>query len=98
MLVLSGLYPHLGWPTRARGPYGLLRFIAGLDEALSGRLGLQRAGKGQYIDLSSWESIHAFLGPLILDTNVNAGYPRHGNLKYTAPWVYALLGKKIGLL
>jgi benzylsuccinate CoA-transferase BbsF subunit len=75
LVNLSGLSGISGWPDRepaAIGPYtdftapqfSLLAIMAALDYR-------RRAGKGQYIDLSQYESTIHLMAPLVLDNQVN---------------------------
>lgn len=75
LVNLSGLSGLSGWPDRdpaAIGPYtdytapqfSLLAIMAALDYR-------RRTGKGQYIDLSQYESAIHLTAPLILDNQVN---------------------------
>jgi len=76
MAGLSGLYHLLGWPDlEPVGPYGAYSdFIAWLwmrAVVLAALDYKRRTGKGQYIDLSQLEATMHFLGPLLLEYNVN---------------------------
>ena len=102
MAGLSGLYHILGWSDlEPVGPYGAYSdFIAWLwmrALILAALDYKRRTGKGQYIDLSQLEASMHFLGPLILECNVNRrDTPRMGNAdKYSCPHgVYPCLGKE----
>ena len=91
LVNLAGFSAIAGWPDREPatiGPYtdyiaprfSLLAILAALDYR-------GRTGKGQYIDLSQYESSLHFLAPLFLDNNVNGQVAhRMGNLSpYAAP-------------
>jgi benzylsuccinate CoA-transferase BbsF subunit len=102
MAGLSGLYHILGWPDlEPVGPYGAYSdFIAWLwmrAVVLAALDYKRRTGKGQYIDLSQLEATMHFLGPLILEYNVNRrDTSRMGNAdKYSCPHgVFPCLGKE----
>ena len=92
LTALSGFYEITGWPDRDAnppdGPYpdyiapriSVLAILAALDYR-------RRTGKGQYIDLSQYESAVLFQAPLILDNVVNQRVAtRMGNSSpYAAP-------------
>jgi crotonobetainyl-CoA:carnitine CoA-transferase CaiB-like acyl-CoA transferase len=78
LAALSGLIHLTGWPDRAPvnlGAHGILPdFIAprfGVIAALAALDYSRRTGKGQFIDLSEYESVIQFLIPAILDCTVN---------------------------
>jgi len=76
LTALSGFYHITGWPDREPvgpdGPYpdyiaprlSLLALLAALDYR-------RRTGKGQYIDISQYETAVHFMTPLVLDDAVN---------------------------
>lgn len=76
LTALSGFYQITGWPslepTAPDGPYpdyiaprfGALLVLASLEYR-------RRTGRGQYIDMSQYETAIHFLAPLILDDAVN---------------------------
>ena len=75
LTALAGFHHIVGWPDRSPQHFGaytdyitvhfaLLIILAALDYR-------KRTGKGQYIDLSQYESSIHFMTPLILDYNVN---------------------------
>ncbi len=91
LVNLSGFSNISGWPDREPagiGPYtdyiaprfSLMAIMAALDYR-------RRTGKGQYIDLSQYESSLHFMAPLILDNEVNGRVAtRMGNRSlYAAP-------------
>ena len=74
--ALSGYFHITGWPDREPvapdGPY--TDFIAprfSISTVMAALDYRRRTGKGQYIDLSQYETGIHFLGPLILDYTVN---------------------------
>lgn len=92
MAALAGLYSIIGWPDLDPiGPYGAYSdFIAWLwlrAVVLASVSYKRRTGKGQYIDLSQLEATVHFLGPMILEYNVNGrDTNRMGNEdKYSCP-------------
>ena len=76
MAALSGFYEITGWPDRDPSPvygaytdfvcqrFGATALIAAIDHQ-------RRTGEGQHIDLSQFEAALQFLGPELLDLEVN---------------------------
>ncbi len=89
--ALSGFCHITGWPDRPPPELGVYTdFIAphyNVIIVLSALLHRKRTGKGQYIDLSQFETGVQFISPLILDYIVNNRVAeREGNkLAYAAP-------------
>ena len=92
LVALAGFVHLHGWPDREPSPpqnaytdviappFGAVALIAAL-------LYRRRTGKGQYIDISQFETATHFLAPLVLDFNVNGRVAnRMGNrCSYAAP-------------
>lgn len=90
--ALAGMNHITGWPDREPGPiktsytdwvaprFNILIILAALDYR-------RRTGKGQYLDMSQYESGVQFMAPLMLDAEVNQrAIPRMGNrCSYAAP-------------
>jgi benzylsuccinate CoA-transferase BbsF subunit len=99
LTALSGFNHITGWPDRQPGWIGAYtdfvapRYIIAIMAALEYR---RRTGKGQYLDMSQFESGVQFMAPLILDHSVNKQpTDRMGNeCTYAAPHnAYRCLGE-----